>query len=505
MSGRIEFDFSFSSPRVGSRPDETDPMQILVLGDFSNTSASHQNKPLAERRIHAVDIDNLDTLPGTLAPGIELHLEGGLTVPVIFSTLDDFHPDSLYQRLSVFDELRDISKRLSNSQTFPEAAAQLRAIQNPGVTEATNEDTASVSPEGDSSTFERLLGRPTEADASQTGQQAHSAVERLIADAIKDQVVPEATVEQGIYEDAAEEAISKLMRLILQHPDFKALEAQWRGLEFLVRRCELGEDLKLFICDVSREEVKEDLQQAGNNLEHCGLFQRLVTKGVQTPGNSPWSLIVGTYTFGASTDDVAMLAALGAVSSQAGGPFLAAASPEILGCKSLPDTPNPHDWKPEDSASDNWNALRQSEVAPWIGLALPRLLMRLPYGENTDEIEPFKFEELTKPGNTDELLWGNPAFACAQLIAEGFTGRGWQMRPDDVQDIGDLPSYSYQDDGEWKLTPCSEVFLSETALNAVLQHGLMPLISLKNINGIRLLRFQSISDSKPALCGQWTP
>ena len=505
MSGRIEFDFSFSTQGEKSRPEETDPMQILVLGDFSNTPASRQIKPLAERRIHAVDIDNLDTLSGIPAPELELQLDGSLTVPITFSTLDDFHPDSLYRRLSVFDELRDISKRLSNNQTFPEATAQLLAIQSPGSTETSNKNAAPVTSEEDSSTFERLLGRSAETDTSQSGQHARSAVQRLIADAIKDQVVPEATAEQGIYEAAAEEAISKLMRLILQHPEFKALEALWRGLEFLVRRCELDENLKLFVCDVSRDELMEDVQQAGSDLAHSGLFQRLVTKGTQIPGNSPWSLIVGAYTFSGSTDDTAMLAALGAVSAQAGGPFLAAASPEILGCKSLPDTPDPRNWNPEEHISENWDALRQCGIAPWIGLALPRLLMRLPYGENTDEIEQFKFEEITKPGNADELLWGNPAFACTWLIAQGFTDRGWSMHPDDVQDIGDLPSYSYQDDGEWKLTPCSEVFLPETALDTILQRGLMPLVSLKNTNSVRLLRFQSISDSKPALCGQWTP
>ncbi len=284
MSGRIEFDFNFSTRGEKSRPEETDPMQILVLGDFSNTPASRQSKPLAERRIHSVDIDNLDTLSGTLAPELELQLEEGLTVPITFSTPDDFHPDSLYQRLNAFDELRDISKRLSNNQTFPEAAAQLRAIQSPGSTETPNKDTAPVTREEDNSTFERLLGRSAETGASQSGQHAHSAVQRLIADAIKDQVVPEAKAEQGIYEAAADESISKLMRLILQHPEFKALEALWRGLEFLIRRCELDENLKLFVCDISRDELMEDVQQAGNDLAHSGLFQRLVTKGGANAG-----------------------------------------------------------------------------------------------------------------------------------------------------------------------------------------------------------------------------
>jgi predicted component of type VI protein secretion system len=77
------------------------------------------------------------------------------------------------------------------------------------------------------------------------------------------------------------------------------------------------------------------------------------------------------------------------------------------------------------------------------------------------------------------------------------------MQPDDVQDIGELPAYSYQDDGEWKVAPCGEVFLTEAAIDGILERGLIPLVSLKNTNSVRLLRFQSISDAEPALAGQW--
>ncbi|HHJ17836.1 MAG TPA: hypothetical protein ENJ80_14180 [Gammaproteobacteria bacterium] len=507
MGGRIEFSFGFSSSRGTPAPRETDPMQILVLGNFSASSTRPEGTPLPERRIYPVDPDSLDQLPGQFTPTLDLQLENGLMVPVTFSAMDDFHPDSLYRRLPVFDELRDIVRRLSDNATFPEAAAQLRAIHRPPITaNSTQESTRSTvaaSGEDDSATFERLLGRSAATEESPPARHAHSAVEQLISEAIKDQIVPETAPEQRVYTTAAEDAISDLMRQILQHPEFRALEALWRGLDFLARRTELDENLKLFACDVSRDELLSDFQQAGDDLEQSGLFQRLVTQGSRTPGNSPWSLIVGAYTFDASPEDVAVLAALGTVAAQAGGPLLAAASPGILGCRSLPATPDPRDWKPAEQESDNWQALRQSPVAPWIGLALPRLLMRLPYGENTDELELFAFEEITEPGNTNQLLWGNPAFAVARLIARAFTERGWRMQPDDVQDIGELPAYSYQENGEWTLTPCSEVFLSETAIDRILQLGLIPLVSLKNTNSVRLPRFQSVSETSPALAGQW--
>jgi hypothetical protein len=71
------------------------------------------------------------------------------------------------------------------------------------------------------------------------------------------------------------------------------------------------------------------------------------------------------YRFGPSDTDIGLLAALGLIASQAGGPFVGAGDPGLAG--------------DDASALQGWNALRHSEAAPWIGLAAPRVLLRLPY------------------------------------------------------------------------------------------------------------------------------
>jgi type VI secretion system protein ImpC len=48
------------------------------------------------------------------------------------------------------------------------------------------------------------------------------------------------------------------------------------------------------------------------------------------------------------------------------------------------------DWRAQEDAQ-RWQALRHSSAAPWLGLALPRLLMRLPYGPDTDAVDGFDF------------------------------------------------------------------------------------------------------------------
>lgn len=143
-------------------------------------------------------------------------------------------------------------------------------------------------------------------------------------------------------------------------------------------------------------------------------------------------------------------------------------------------------------------------MATWLGLALPRLLMRLPYGRETEELECFDFEEMTPAQGHEAFLWGNPAFYCALLLARSFSASGWAMQPGDELQIEDLPAYTFQENGESRLQPCAEVCLSENTMVKILDQGLMPFISHRSLNIVRLARFQSLADSAQALAGPWS-
>jgi len=56
MPGRLEFDLGFGRP--GRSREESEPMRLLVMGDFSGKAAA-ERAPLATRPTHKVDIDNL--------------------------------------------------------------------------------------------------------------------------------------------------------------------------------------------------------------------------------------------------------------------------------------------------------------------------------------------------------------------------------------------------------------------------------------------------------------
>lgn len=513
MSGRMEFEFGLRDPRraAAAERDEETPLRILLLGDFSGRGAhggQASGARLAERRPVAVDVDNFDDVLFRFAPQVQIPAAeaagGALTLTV--TNLDQFHPDHLFGTLAVFQALRGLRERLRQPATFAEAAAELRraALVAPPAPPDTPAPppAATGTDETDATTLERILGATPVATAPRAA--APDAIARLIQEVVAPHLSPKADPLQPVYVAAVDAAIAAQMRRILHAPAFQAVESAWRGVAWLLAQLSTGEELKLYLLDVSQAELGADLTAAGNQLPDWGLYKLLVEHGVRMVGGEPWSLLAGLYTFGTSAGDLQLLAALGALAAQAGGPFVAAAAPALLGCRSLAETPDPATWQPLDAdAARRWQTLRTSPAAAWLGLVLPRLLLRLPYGKRHGEVEQFAFEEVLDPQEHAAFLWGPPALACAYLIGAAFNERSWSMQPGDVLEVEDLPAYTYQQDGEPRLLPGSEVCLTERAMDAILGRGIMPLLSYKNRNAVRLARFQSLADPPAGLAGPW--
>jgi type VI secretion system protein ImpC len=512
MSQRLQYDFTFSRSQKDPSAEQCSngAMRILLMGDFSGRSNCGINEPgdkLAERAIAAVDFDNFNETMARFAPQLRIPIgdtsESGMAIQ--FGQLEDFHPDKLYQNLGLFQALRELRARLMDPTTLPQAAAELRndALKPQQLAEPSTGDTEPALQEDESLMFERLLGRQL-SDKRQTSSgkaESHTAIHPFIQSIVKPYIISETDPLQAQYVAAVDEAISEQMCSVLHHADFQALEALWRSVFGLVTGLETGEELKLYLLDITKDELAEDIRATQGQLEQSALYQLVVESGAGSLDGESWSLLVGDYSFSTDAQNLSLLAALGAIASQTGGPFLAAADASMLGCRSLLETPDPRDWKVKDKQA--WQTLRQSSLAEWIGLAQPRILLRLPYGKTSDPLEYFDFEELLPQHAHEDYLWGNPAFACALLIAMAFQTKGWSMQPGDYLDVEDLPAFTFEEEGEAKMMACAEVFLIERAAEAILDRGVMPMISYRNRNAVRLMRFQSIAEPLKALSGPW--
>jgi len=487
---RMQFDLSFGAgARPATRRDGDAPLRLLVVADLGGD----RSVPLAARKPLALDIDNIDAVVARIAPRLTLTLEG-LPATITFASLDDFHPDRLFTRVAAFDTLRRLRQELQDPSQFKRAAASL-GLSVPAAPAAAAAPAAGAEAASD---IERLLGRKPETTVPTTTPAA--AIERWLHDLMAPHVKPDTAHEQRALIAGCDEAVSTLMRTLLHQSEVQALEAAWLGLDRLVRGLELGGTVQLFVLDASAAELLEDIGAHRADLGGSAMHQHLASRA--GADGARFSLVALGHTFGPGEQDVQLLASLGAIGSRAGAPVLAAATPACAGAAGREALAHPRSWREaEDESLVHWQALRTSPMAPWIGLVAPRVLMRLPYGAATDRTHAFAFEEMPAERDHGAYLWGSGALAAALLVGRAFTEDGWQMNLASQLDIDDLPSHVYSEDGERHQQPCAELLLSEEAGQALLGRGLMPLLSYRNRNAVRLMRWQSIAEPPQPLQG----
>lgn len=426
-----------------ARAAEDAPFRVLVAADFSGRAARglvETGAALGERKVFRVDLDSLDATIARLEPQFRLR-DGDV---IRLRELDDLLPDTLFARISRFANLKDAA----------EADARRRENTRP-----------------DAGLLERILEGSAQEEA--------------------------AVVEGG------PDGPTELMRTILGNGAFRTLEAAWRGVDFLLRRLDVDGPLTLHLLDLSPEELRADLL-AGDDLGRSGLHRLLVEKTVGTPGVEPWAAFVLLGSFGPSKEDAEALGRLARIAAKAGTAVLAGAEPGLVGCASFAGKADPDDWAaPSGEGAEAWAALRKLPESRYVGLALPRLLLRLPYGKETNAVEAFDFEELSSPPAHEEYLWGSPALALALLLGEAFLEDGWGLRPGSAQEISGLPFALVEEDGEKHAVPCAEALFTVRAMNAVTEKGLMPLLTMKGTDTVRLATFRSIAEGDAELAGRW--
>ncbi|MGA7236520.1 MAG: type VI secretion system contractile sheath large subunit [Bryobacteraceae bacterium] len=435
----VELDVLEESRRAELADPET-PFRILVAGDFSGGAGKN-------RRAIEIDRDNFDVVMERLAPELRLPF-GNDEMIVKFRELDDFHPDRMFQNLPPFQKLRELREGLEDGSIAPpKAQASASAADRPR-------------PASGADLLRDMMGEP----ATPAVPVRRSDWDQMLHDIVAPYAVPGDNPRKAEMVAQTDRAIAGEMRAVLHHPKFQALEAAWRGLYFLVRKLETGETLRIFLVDMPREALTtEALRRAVDD--------------------EAWGVIAGLYYFEAKDQDT--LREIAFVARIAGAPFIASLG---LG---------------EVGLDKGFAELRESVHARWIGLALPRFLLRLPYGKSGTETESFTFEELSAKPEHERYLWGNPSIACAYLLGEAFTRFGWAMRPNAVRDIDGMPAHTYKEDGEMQLKPCAEVLLTDEAAEMLLERGFIPLASMKNSDRVRVVRFQSVAEPPAALAGRW--
>jgi type VI secretion system protein ImpC len=505
--GKIDVEVVSSLEKAGGVPEKDTSFRVALLGDFSGRANRGVFDPvLADRRPLMVDRDNIHEVMKKLAVEIRLPIfKDAPPVVLHISDMEDFHPDRLFETLEIFQALRDTRQSLKDPETVaalikegdrrekPVQPPESRKIEGITVPKAVAQSTGGL--------LEQVLEETEKKPAQDQASRGRSEWDGFIQNIVAPHAVPDVEQQQKRMIAKLDAATGELMRMVLHHPDFQAIEAAWRGVHFLASRLETDEQLQLYVIDISKKELSSDLN-ADEDVRTTGVYELLVER----TGGKPWAVLAGDYTFQKTSEDIKLLGRMAQIAKAVGAPFLAASHDDILGCESLAKTPYPENWtqSSDREIQQAWDALRKLPGASYIGLALPRFLLRLPYGSDTDPLERFAFEEMPGASIHRHYLWANPCFACALLLAQSFSSSGWQLRPGSIQDIESLPLHVYKEEGDSKTKPCAEVVLTVEAAEAILESGLMPLLSYKDRDVIRLARFQSLAAPLTRLGGRWS-
>jgi type VI secretion system protein ImpC len=481
---------------VDAAIDPEAPFQILILADLSGRVSRGVLEPVLGRRPVFVDRDEIETLPKVLGTEIRLPLDeaGDAEVRLKVDHLDDLHPDHIFSTCELFPALRAMRKRLESPEALKKATDEILG----GLARETAPEAQAPTSIITGSLLDQIADQ-SEASAAAPAARRVKPADPLLAyihDLVKPHLVPgEDPVQKELLAEM-DAQVGVEMRKILHHPLFQNVEAAWRSLDKLVREVETDTQLKIYVLDVSKAELLADLATAAD-LRRTGLFQILSA----SPANGePWALLGCDCYFRPWIDDVELLGRLAMLADYAGVPLLAGADASVLGVKDPARLGEMEEWQ---TGNPVWDEARTMPEARRVGLTMPRILVRMPYGRNDSPIERFAFEEMEGGSTHEHYLWGNAMYGAVTLIGQAFSQNKWNFRPGQLQTISRLPMHTWKEDGNVELKPCGEVLLTLEAAEKMIELGLMPVLTMKGTDQVRIGMFQSIAKPPTPLQGRW--
>ena len=457
MSQRLNFsvDFGNAADSKTGKNDHDAQLTFVVLGNFNRDQDAQRQPGESNITLHKTDLDNFESLLSRMNPTLEIDLAGvSKPLHLSFKTLDDFHPDQLYQQLSMLD------------------------LEPPPIehTSQTNQDQRSPeSSESDQQTLSRLLGDGalSTAPGNRPAARGKSAlIESVVGRLVNDSLLSDSQENSDRNQEKPDshQGIAKLLRTLLHHPAFQALESRWRGLDWLLRNIESEEVDGVYLLNLGdaawNSYTRQDL-----DITQTELFGALQQRFCDQGSSAQKLLLICDKQIAPSSEGITLLHHLGQLAESLDAHLIAGADACFISA--------------DESNSDDlvaWNSIKDSLPGKRISLVLPRVLLRLPYGAQYDPVDAFDFEELDQQWSASDLLWGCPAYALAIILAA-------YHRPNSqtaIPSLTDCPAFAYSEEGEARLQPCTEHIFLEKELNGILQLGLVPLIGSRRTNIVKL-------------------
>lgn len=479
------------------------PFVIAVLADLEGQV--ELPKRLRERRLQQIDADNIDGFMAKLAPRLQLALDDKLSadgakasLEFRFRRLDDFAPRAVAMQIPALNALLGLRERLNNLRSTVHANNRLDDLIKDAVLGWGGER----GPERREELIGRLVGEGHFGRFAEDQDSAMQSLNALFMELDAGRMVLSRTVDAMLAERIAriDDLLSAQLNEVFHHAEFQRLEASWRGLDYLVRHTASSSMLKIKVLAASKKDIFKDLNRAVE-FDQSQLFRMVYDEEYGTLGGQPFGALIGDYSFDRSAEDVEMLEKLSGVAATAGAPFIGAALPGMFNLDSFRDLSGPRDLSKifDNELYAKWHSFRNSEDSRYVGLVLPRVLRRLPYGREGLAAEGFDYEEGVDGKDPEKYLWGNAVYAFAARLMEAFDRYGWCAAITGMERGGvvrDLPTQRFVgDDGETVTTCPTEIAITDRREAELQNLGFIPLCYEKGTD--RAIFFQAHSCNKP--------
>lgn len=303
---------------------------------------------------------------------------------------------------------------------------------------------------------------------------------------------------------AIDETLTAQVDAILAHPALQALEASWRGLSWL---CESIEDPRRVPVRVLNASWRELVKESAIDHDQSTLFRRVHNDEFDMPGGKPFGVLLGDYALrpGVSedwpTDDIGTLRSLSQVAAAAFAPWVSSIHPSFLGLESFADLERRIDLGQIFAQHEytRWNAFRAKKEARFVGLLLPRLLLRKPWPDSPEHAYGFRYRD--RRGEESRYLFGNAVWAFGVVLARAFAATGWPAAIRGVQpgvEGGGLvvgpTQESFGTDAEGDAEkPITDVIVTDALEKELSDLGFLP---LAHCHGTALAAFYGMSSAQ---------
>jgi type VI secretion system protein ImpD len=293
--------------------------------------------------------------------------------------------------------------------------------------------------------------------------------------------------------DAIDESLTRQVNCIIHHAEFQQLEALWRNLLRLVRMPVSTSPVQIRIFPAKWKEIARDIERSAD-FDQSRLFELIYSQEFDMPGGQPYGLLIGDYSIAdginpvTKTNDLSIIESVASIAAAAFSPFICAAHPSLFEIENYGDLDRVPDltFLLNPNRAPRWNRLRQAADTRFLGLALPRILVRSPYISNdVSRRDGFRFHEEIG-ASSDDLLWGNPAFAFAFVVLREYASSGWfadlrGVREDEKSGglVDMLPHLAFSTDRhDFAAQPPVEQRLNPSQDQTLSEAGFMPLATV---------------------------